>query len=1077
MKTTEIIAMQNLSPVEYNPFAGESLTRVVPTTEAQREMWLADQLSSNASLAYNESASLHIDGPVDLALLQRALQLLSERHEMLRATLSGDGMILMIGNQAALQATVVYLSSVAGIDQARALEQLRADAVQTPFDLVNGPLFKATAAVLAGDRVELILTGHHIICDGWSFGVLARELMRIYAGLVTGFPAHLPAADSFADYALAQRDAEHAAIAEADCRYWVSLYDASMPVLDLPTDRPRPAQRTFHSRREDLLLDAALVSRIRQCSAGQGATLFAMMFAMFAGLVARLSNSEEVVVGVPSAGQAAAGKETLVGHCVTMLPVRVATDHQARIADLIGHARVRVLDAYEHQSCTFSTILKKLQVERDPSRLPLISVLFNLDAAISSADLSLAGLSVDLRSNPRHFENFELFLNASQVNGAMLLELQYNTDLFDQATVQRWLVLYRCALERVVAQPSQSLAAAFAPSADDMALLARFNGTTVAFSRTSRIETLIARQAAATPDAIAVVAGNVQMSYRELDRRANGLAWLLREQGATAGTLVGLCCGRNEHMLVGLLGILKSGAGYVSLDPSFPSERLEFMASDAGLHFVVSDCSIADPWRFGFLKRIDVAALAPAEAAPAPAECAEDVAYVIYTSGSTGRPKGVRVPHRCVVNLIESVRREPGMEARDVVLSVTTLSFDIAVSEVIIPLTVGARIVIADRVETTDGERLRALIETQGVNFIDATPSTWRLLLASGWQGSRALRAICTGEPLPPDLGRDLLKRVKELWNGYGPTETTVWSSFYRVEAVDGTIPIGHPIANTQIHVVDAGLRPVPIGVVGELFIGGAGVSLGYLNRPDLTAERFLPNPHQVAGALWYKTGDLGRWRADGVLECLGRSDHQVKVRGYRIELGEIEANLTLQPSVVSAIVITREDQPGDVRLVAYAVPREGKLDVNSLRDSLRQSLPDYMIPQHVVELAGLPLLPNGKINRAALPRPEVERSADRGKHLAPRTPLERQVLVVMEQVLNLPGLDIRDNFFSLGGHSLLASQLAARLGKIGRDLVNVGQSRVRKVTTAALDAAEKVLGTAQHRVRKLRTKVTKPKA
>lgn len=1025
----------DMSDVDYDPFAGGSLAMVVPTTEAQREIWLAAQLSREASLAYNESASLRIRGALDLDLLQRALQVLPVRHEMLRATLSSDGTNLMIATQTELQAQVVDLSGFSEYERNTTIAWLRAEAVETPFDLVNGPLFHATVVLLGTERAELILTGHHIVYDGWSCGLVAAELMQLYANFVTGGGGadSLPPAESFCAYSMAELGIEHVKAAEADRRYWISLYDASVPVLNLPADRARPPQRTFLSRREDMPLDAALVSAIRRFGAGQGCSLFVTMFALFSGLMARLSGSDEVVIGVPAAGQSASGKTQLVGHCINLLPIRVAADPEAPVGDLLTDARRRFLDAYEHQSCTFGGILKHLQVGRDPSRLPLVQVLFNVDAPIHSADLSPAGLIVDLSSNPRHFENFELFLNVSEVNGEILLELQYNTGLFDRTTVQRWLALYRLALERVVTQPLQSLATAFAPSTSDLDLLARFNDTAADFPRTVRIETLIARQAAATPDAIAVVAGDVRLSYQELERRSNGLAALLRGYGVTPGTLIGLSCGRNEHMLAGLLGILKSGAGYVPLDPSFPADRLKFMADDAGLRFVVSDRSITDRWKFEAARRIDTEDAVASDTPAVSVGSAEDVAYVIYTSGSTGRPKGVRVPHRSVVNLLESVRHEPGMDACHVVLSITTLSFDIAVSEVILPLTAGARIIIAERADTTDGERLRTLIEQQGVNFIDATPSTWRLLLSSGWPGSPALRAICTGEPLPPDLGRDLLGRVKELWNGYGPTETTVWSSFYQVEAVDGAIPIGHPIANTRIHVLDTGLRPVPVGVVGELFIGGEGVTLGYLNRPDLNAERFLPDPHQP-GVACYRTGDLGRWTADGVIECLGRSDNQVKVRGYRIELGEIEANLAAQFSVAAAVVITREDQPGDVRMVAYVVLREGELDGGALRDSLRQALPDYMIPSHIVVLVSLPLLPNGKINRAALPRPEAEVEAEaeasvgRGGHLTARTPLESQLLTIMEQVLNLPGIGVEEDFFALGGHSMLAMRLAAQI-------------------------------------------------
>jgi amino acid adenylation domain-containing protein len=890
---------------------------------------------------------------------------------------------------------------------------------------------RAVLARTGPQRHELVLTGHHIVCDGWSFGVLATELMQLYGGIVSGAGADtLPFAESFGDYALAQTDAAHVDAVEADTRWWVSQYDGAIPVLELPLDRPRQALRGFASRREDLVIDAALSEAVRKLGGQQGTSLFVTLFSVFGALMARLSGQDDVVVGVPAAGQAAEGQHALVGHCVQLLPIRMSADLNQPFNKLMAATRSQVLDAYEHQSCTFGRLLQKLQLQRDPSRLPLVSVLFNVDQAIDSKDLSQGGLNARLHSNPRHFENFELFLNASQTGGEIVLECQYNTDLFDAATVRRWLSLYREALARLVADAAQPVVKVLAPTADDLALLAQFNRTDASYERDTRIDALISRQAAATPDAIAIVAGSRQLSYRELDQRANALANELQTKGVRAGDLVGLYCGRNEHMLVGLLGILKAGAGYVPMDPSFPADRLGYMSDDAQARCIVTDHSVGGTWIFPsaqplYADELTASPTAPTQA-PASTGSAQDVAYVIYTSGSTGKPKGVRVPHRTVANLLASVTREPGMTASNVVLSVTTLSFDIAVSETILPLTVGARIVVADRAQSTDGDRLRELIERERVDFIDATPSTWRLLMAAGWQGGAHFKVICTGEPLPVDLGRELLPRVGELWNGYGPTETTVWSSFYRVNAVNGPLPIGRPVANTQIHVVDEQGRQLPVGVVGELFIGGDGVTLGYLGRPDLTAERFLPDPYRP-GHNWYKTGDLGRWRADGVLECLGRSDHQVKVRGYRIELGEIEASLGQHADVDRAVVITREDDPGDVRLVAYVVSGGPVLNETALRDHLRRALPEYMIPAHVMQLSAIPLLPNGKINRNALPRPERVVSADR---LAARTPMEAQVLTAMEQVLNLPGIGIRDDFFALGGHSLLAAKLTARLNK-----------------------------------------------
>ena len=1016
--------------LEHDPFGAGQVERVVPTTEAQREIWLADQLGAEASLAYNESASLWFEGTLDAAALDAALALLGERHEALHSTVGPDGTELWVSSATPLRAEKLDFVTFDPAHRERALAAERAKAVETRFDVATGPLIRAVLMRHEARRHELMLTAHHIVCDGWSLGVLAEELMGIYRAFASGQPSMLDPAPRYGDHALAQRQPEALRKQAEDERYWVGLYDRSIPVLDLPGDRSRTAtHRGFASRREDLAIDATLTEAVRRNGARAGASLFATLFSLYAAMLARLAGVDELVVGVPAAGQPTADLPGLVGHCVQLLPIRVAVDIEQGADAQIVATRGVVLDAYDHQDCTFGSLLKKLQIERDPARLPLVSVLFNLDAKIDSAALSTDDLRVRVVANPRHFENFELFLNVAQVDGGLQLECQYNTGLFDATTVRRWLALYRSALERYAAEPDITLVAALAPAAEEQAILARFNATDLDHDRGLRVDTLIARQAAVTPDAVAVVSGATHMSYRELDTRANALAADLQERGVGPGELIGLCCDRNEHMLVALLGVLKSGAGYVPLDPALPRQRLEFMAQDAELRFVVSDLGAPDSWPFAVAQRVPVAGLAPRDAAPESTAGVDDVAYVIYTSGSTGTPKGVRVPHRSVVNLLASLRTTPGMRAAHRVLSVTTLSFDIAVSELIMPLTIGAPIVLATRAQAMDGEQLRALIERENVDFIDGTPSTWQLLLAAGWPGRHDLLAICTGEPLPPELGSRLLPLVGELWNGYGPTETTVWSSFHRVDRVDGPVPIGKPIANTRIHVADSRLRALPLGAIGELFIAGEGVTLGYLNRPELTTERFVPAPHTVGGApsaRWYRTGDLGRWRADGILECLGRIDHQVKVRGYRIELGEIEAALSRHPALERALVITREDQPGDVRLVAYVIGRNGVED-GDLRQHLAESLPEYMIPQHFVRLSAIPALANGKLDRRALPKPTLDAGA-RAERVAPRNETEQRVLAAMESVLDLPGLSMLDNFFALGGHSLLAMRLTMRL-------------------------------------------------
>ncbi len=1020
------------SGAPHDPFAAGDVERVVPTTEPQREVWLADQLGSEASLAYNESASLWFDGPLDIKALEAALALLVERHDALRSTVGPDGTELWINAAMRVPMTLLDASAHDPAQRENAFAAARAAAVETRFDLAHGPLLRAELMRSDALHHELMLTAHHIVCDGWSLGVLANELVSIYRVFAAGQPSLLDPAPRYGDYAVAQRQPEAAQQQADDERYWIDLYDRSIPTLDLPGDRARSSgHRSFASRREDLAIGLELTNAIKRFGAQQGASLFATLFTVYATLLARLSGADEVVVGIPSAGQPIAGTPGLVGHCVNFLPIRVPVDVNQPMAAQVGAARTLVLDAYDHQSCTFGSLLKRLKIDRDPSRLPLVSVMFNLDQSLDSAALSDERLQVRVVSNPRHFENFELFVNVAQNRDGLLLECQYNTGLFDRATVRRWLELYRTALERCTQDGAIGVAEALAPTAAERALFDQFNATDFEHDRSARVDTLIARRAAETPDAVAVVANGVKLSYSELDARATGLALELKRREIGPGDLVGISCGRNEHMLVGLLGVLRSGAGYVPLDPELPRQRLEFMAQDAALRFVVSDASVTGEWPFFAAERIAVDTIAPSAAPWTPVGTPDDVCYCIYTSGSTGTPKGVRIPHRTVVNLLSSLRKEPRMHAGMHVLSVTTLSFDIAVSELIAPLACGARIIVADKAQAADGERLRELIEREKVDFIDGTPSTYRLLVASGWPGNPALVAICIGEPLPPDLARSLIPIVGELWNAYGPTETTVWSSMQRVRHVDGPIPIGRPIENTQIHIVDDKLRVLPLGAVGELYIAGEGVTLGYLNRPELTEQRFVAPPAgatpQSHPSRWYQTGDLGRWRADGILECLGRIDHQVKVRGYRIELGEIEVALGRHAGVTRAAVVTREDQPGDVRIVAYLVASGAPTEDAELRRHLGETLPAYMIPQHFVYLPKLPELHNGKLDRHSLPKPAgvAERKAER---VAPRNDVEARVLAAMEAVLDLPGMSVLDGFFALGGHSLLAMRLTTRL-------------------------------------------------
>ncbi|OOG53856.1 hypothetical protein B0E47_11665 [Rhodanobacter sp. B05] len=1056
-----------LSAVDYDPFDAGALTRVVPSTEPQREIWLAAKLSAEASLAYNESAGLRLHGTLDRGALHAALQDLVGRHDALRATFGPDGETFCVLDGLSLAMPETDLAPLAPAGRAAALDARLRHAVETPFDLEHGPLFRAELVACAGDDHVLILTAHHIVCDGWSWWVIVRELAALYAERTGVAPAPLPAADSFADFALLQaRGSEQHAHIE-DEAYWRSCYADSIPVLDLPADHPRPALRTFASGRVDHVFEVALMSAIRSAGAQHGASVFATLLGSFAATLARIAGHAEVVIGIPAAAQAIDGHDHLVGHGVNLLPLRFAPDPAAPFTQLLGAAAATLLDGLEHQQCTFGSLLKKLGVERDASRLPLVSVLFNIDQALDHESATFPGLALTFAGTARSFENFELSINAVQEHGQLRLECQYNRDLFDADTVRRWLRAYETLLRAAVAQPQLALGELPLVDAAGRAELQALQPPATPFDIEQRAHEAFEAQCDRAPTRIAVRAGATALTYAELEARANRIAHCLRARGVHRGALVGIALDRDADMLAALLGVLKSGAGYVPLDPAFPTERLTYMVGDAGLAALLTHSAHAD--RFDLRGRpvleldrleAELAAL-PAARLGRDAEAAtpDAVAYVIYTSGSTGQPKGVLVPHRATANFLAAMQRAPGLAAEDRLVAVTTLSFDIAFMELLLPLCVGAQVILASRDEVRDGVALRALVEASAATVLQATPSGWRLLLESGWQGHPGFKAISGGEPLSLNLAEALLARCGEVWNGYGPTEATVYATFWKVQNPRDGIVIGRPVANTSVWIRDEQGQLCPPGVPGELWIGGCSVALGYLDRPQLTAERFVVDPYAgQADARLYRTGDRGRWLANGNIEHLGRVDFQIKLRGYRIEPGEIEAHLLSRPEIARALVIVREDRAGDARLVAYLVAASAAaVDEASLRGALRELLPDYMIPQHFMLLDAIPLLPNGKLDRGRLP-PPLDTGAGPVARVAARDELEQQVATAMADVLGSAGLGVHDNFFERGGHSLLAARLVARLNReleLGLPLRSVFDAPTVALMAAAIRAVQ----------------------
>jgi amino acid adenylation domain-containing protein len=840
----------------------------------------------------------------------------------------------------------------------------------------------------------------------------------------------------FSEYAKAQAARDPADLARTES-YWLREFAVRPATLELPTDRPRPTVKSFNGSSLCRRIDAGLYQAVKKAGARQGSTLFVTLLAACQTLMGRFANQSEVVVGVPTAGQSLLEDQVLVGHCVNFLPIRGAWTNSTKVSEYLSATAKRVLDAYEHQSYTFGTLVRQLNLPREAGRLPLAEIQFNLERLADR--IQLPDMMMDVTPNAKAFVNFDLFLNVIESTGGLRIDCDYNTDLFDASTVTHWLDCYQALLESFVADVTQPLSTVSClPAAERTQLLERMNATGAAYPRDRSVHGLIEAQALLTPDAIAAQFADVSVSYAVLDRRANQMANALRQRISgpnKTGQLIGVSVERSLDMLVALLAVLKAGCAYVPLDPLHPAARLRYILDEARVAMLISDGSenaalVAEGTPVLDVRR-DAALIAGAPVtAPALTVGADSLAYVIYTSGSTGKPKGVEISHRAVVNLLTSMARTPGLTANDVFYAVTTISFDIAGLELFLPLIVGGKVVIAERDAVIDGFRLLKNLESVGATAMQATPASWRLLLEAGFKAPRAFKMLCGGEALPRDLANRLLQGEGELWNMYGPTETTIWSSCTQVEAGSEPITVGGPIANTQFYILDRNDQPVPSGIPGQLHIGGDGVARGYYRREALTAEKFVANP--FAPGRMYRTGDLARWRTDGTLQVMGRIDHQVKLRGFRIELGEIEAVLTSKGSLGAAAVILREDMPGSARLVAYYVqkPDEPRTP-ETLRAVLAEEMPEYMIPSSWVALDALPLSPNGKLDRAALPLPDATQTV-KEEFVAPATPTEIALTKIFGEVLNLEKVGATSDLLKMGADSIQLFQITARANRAG---------------------------------------------
>ncbi|WP_414575219.1 amino acid adenylation domain-containing protein [Anabaena sp. CCY 9402-a] len=1031
-----------------------------PLSFAQKRLWFLDKLQPVLSV-YNLPEALRLTGKLDVTRLEQSLHSIVLRHEILRTSFAvvNDEPVQNIAANVKLNLPLVDLRELSPENQESQVIQQAKLLTEQPFQLTELPLLRVALLQLNNTEFVLILVMHHIITDYWSFRILVRELISIYQGqTLTKLPTQ------FADFATWQQKWLQSEARNNQLSYWREKLKNYPRELSLPTDYPRKAIQSFKGARLFFTLSPELSEQLRQLSQKHNATLFMTLLTAFNILLYRYSGQEDILVGSTVTSRDRPEIANLIGLFVNNLIFRTNLSGEPSFYRLLNQVKETVLGALSHQDLPFEDLVEQLQPERNLSRNPLFQVMFVLHNTPHQTT-NLSGLKIEPLETEHSTSRFDISLDMYETPSGLRGTWEYSTELFEKATIERLVAHFQILLSTIVANPEQSINELPLLTAEEQNLLTQWNDTYTEITEL-RVYELFSQQVAKTPDKIAVIFGNKSLTYQQLEQEANQLAAYLQNIGVQAETRVGICCDRSLEMVISLLAVYKAGGAYVPLDPSYPQERLQFIINDSQISILLTQTSLLNnlPEHSAAIICLDNSQqllsshpYTPTPPHPYTPPHSEQLAYLIYTSGSTGTPKGVQILHRSLSNFLTAMSKAPGLTAADNLLAVTTLAFDIAALEIFLPLIVGACLVLVEREVTLDGERLAQAIAQHEITVMQATPATWRLLLASGWEGKQDLKILCGGEALDNTLAQQLLSCTQEVWNLYGPTETTIWSAAQKL-SIDEPVTIGHPIANTQFYVLDQHLQPVPIGVPGELYISGAGVARGYWQRPELTAERFinwglgtgdwglgiktLRTQHRLNAALpltarakrpasanstLYKTGDRVRYLRDGKLEYLGRLDYQVKIRGFRIELGEIEAVITQHPQVSQVVVRVREDEPGEQRLVAYIVPNSQDLAVNDLQQFLASKLPKYMIPGVFVTLTALPLTPNGKVDRKALPTPNTQSQVNE----TPRTPTEEVLASIWATVLGVKSVGIEDNFFDLGGHSLLATRLISQVRQV----------------------------------------------
>jgi amino acid adenylation domain-containing protein len=1028
---------------QYVPPAQESIPRLNstlphPLSPLQQRLWFMEKLNPDVPV-YNESEAVLLTGNLNAVALEKAFNVIVGRHEALRSTIEViDGAPNAIIHQDwPLRFREFDLSPLTFAKRQSELDRLLIDEPRIPYSLETTPGIRVSLICLSEREHVLILNMHHIICDWASEGIIWRELSAAYRSFLNGEPANLPALPiSHRDYAVWNEKRLSEADFSQDLAFWEENLKNAPALLEIPTDRPRPATMSYKGKRQRRKLSSNLTEALRTSSRQERTSLFTIFAAALDTVLYRYTGTDDILLGLPIGDRDLPELQSTIGFLLHTHVLRTALSSDITFREILSRVQKGVLDLYAYRTVPFDQVVRKLQPERNPSYSPLFQVMLNWRDRDQQLDfIGLEGLAVESLMASADTCKFDLFFFVTDTGDEIWLELEYNTDLFDHDRISRLLGHYQTVLEAVVADPGAAIGEIPLLTTDEYKqVVFDWNHTHVDFPEKQCVDQLIEKQIGRVPDKIAVSCGEERLTYRQLGDRIDQLAGYLQRSGVKRNDLVAICVERSVDMIVGLLGIMRAGAAYLPLDPTFPPERLAFMLQDAQPSLLLTQERLRALLPQSEVLVFALDALPPSTGIPPTAAAKhgpDDLAYVLYTSGSTGTPKGVQIPHRALANFMLSMQREPGITASDTLLAITTLSFDIAGLELYLPLTVGAHLVIASDQAARDGKQLLALMKSAETTLMQATPVTWRMLLDAGWHGDQNLTVLCGGESWNSELAMQLLSRCKSLWNMYGPTETTIWSAVSRVQA-NGYVRIGQPIANTSLYVLDQCNQPAAVGIPGELHIGGRGLALGYLRRPELTGQRFIPHPFSAQNEKLYKTGDLVRRLADGSIEFLRRLDHQIKLRGFRIELGEIESLLGRQPGIKQCIVTLQEFDQDDKRLVAYIVQdnQHKAPAIDELRNTLKQQLPAYMVPSSFSVLNSMPLTANGKIDRKALSVSTVTAISGSAAVASPRDAIESTLVQIWGKLLQVHPVGIRSNFFDLGGYSMLVFRLFAEVNK-----------------------------------------------